>query len=139
MMQSAEAWERNHRGVLVLLRLDWPPERCILCQRIVNPVLIMIIHVFLKQAEKVAFVKRNSMIQHLTATASDPALRRSVLPGRLHARPFRFQAGGLQEGDDRIIKLCIVIEDHMLIRPGFPQRLGVVAERPRPLRDGGSH
>jgi hypothetical protein len=88
MLQSAQAWQRNHRGVVARLLLDRAPSRRILAQRIVNPVLMIVPDVILKQAEQVTFVQSNDMVQHLAATASHPALRRSILPGRLHACPF---------------------------------------------------
>ena len=47
-----------------------------------------------------SFVQCDDMVQNLSATASNPAFRGSILPGRLDARPLRFQTGRLQKCDD---------------------------------------
>jgi hypothetical protein len=59
---TTQARERNHPGVVIRLRLDRSTFRRILSQRIVNPVLVMVSDVILKQTQKVTFVERNDVV-----------------------------------------------------------------------------
>ena len=69
--------------------------RGVLVERIVRPIGMVIGHVFAKESTQVAFIQRNKMVEQLSATAPDPALRYPVLPRRLNARPLRPQTRGL--------------------------------------------
>ena len=46
-----------------------------------------------------AFIQRDDMVEDLPAGTSDPAFGDSILPGSLHACPFRLQANN--PGDNR--------------------------------------
>ena len=74
-----------------------------------------------------SFVERDHMVQDLSPTTSNPSFRGSILPGRLDARPLRFQTRRLQKTDDRGIEFRIAIQDHVTVwasfRKGFAQLL----------------
>ena len=70
-----------------------------------------------------SFVQRDDMVQDLTATTSNPSFRGSILPGRLDARPLRFQAGRLEKGHDGGIKFRIAIQDHVTVWASFGEDL----------------
>ena len=73
--------------------------RRILCQRVVNTVLMIVVHVIANQPPQMRFVQRDDMVENFATTASDPALCDSILPGCLNTRALRLQAGCFQEGD----------------------------------------
>ena len=58
-----------------------------------------------------SFVQCDDMVQNLAATTSNPAFRGSILPGRLDARPLRFQTRRLQKRNDGGIEFRIAVQD----------------------------
>src|SRR5882724_5176242 len=70
-----------------------------------------------------AFIQRDHMVQDLSTATPNPSLRRSILPGRLDARPLRFQAGRLQKGDGGGIKFRIAVQDHVTVWASFGEGL----------------
>ena len=77
--KSASHWLR--------LLIDSPSVRCILGQRIVNSVFVMILHVITDQSTKMCFIQRDDMIQNLAATAY-PVLCNVILGRCWHVRPL---------------------------------------------------
>ena len=49
--------------------------RRVFVQRIVNPVVVMVVHVIANQPPQMSFVQGDDMIKDLAAAASDPTLR----------------------------------------------------------------
>ena len=92
-----------------------------------NPVLVVVDHVLANQPPQVRFVQRDDVVEKLAATASNPTLGRSVLPGCFNTGALRLEVRRLQERHHIFIELRIVIEDHItvLARLGkrFPQLL----------------
>ena len=66
-----------------------------------------------------SFVQCDDMVKNLSATTSNPPFRGSILPGRLDARPLRFQVRRLQKRDDTGIELRIVFQDHITVWANF--------------------
>ena len=100
MVEAAQAWLRDQRGIRSRLWLDRTSIGRVFAQRVVNAILVVIAHVIADQTAKVLFIHRDDMVEDLAAAASDPSFGDSVLPGCLNARPFRLKSGGLQEGND---------------------------------------
>jgi len=123
MMQTTKAGQGSHVCSCGRLRLDWPFVRGVLFERVVNTVLMVVAHVITHEPEQMSFVQRDDMVQDLTATTSNPSFRGSILPGRLDARPLRFQAGRLQKGRDGGIKYRIAIQDHVMVWASFGEGL----------------
>ena len=63
------------------LVLNCTSVRGILLQRIMNPILIVVSHVFAKESAQMSLVQWDDTVQQLSATTSYPSLRYSVLPG----------------------------------------------------------
>ena len=76
-----------------------------------------------KGPQQMSFVQRDHMVQDLSATTADPSFRDSVLPGRLNARPLRFQTRRLQKCDDRGIEFRIAIQNRVTVRASFRKSL----------------
>src|SRR5713226_6617898 len=91
MVEAAKAPHEDHGCGRARLRLDCPFIRCVLFERVVNTVLMVVAHVIPYEPEQMSFVQRDDMVQDLSPATSNPSLRRSILPGRLDARPLRFQ------------------------------------------------
>src|SRR5215470_16744274 len=64
-----------------------------------------------------SFVQRDDMVQDLSATTSNPSLRGSILPGRLDARPLRFQTRRLQKRNHGGIEFRIAVQDQITVWP----------------------
>ena len=127
MVKTTQPRHRNYRRICCRLWIDPPSVRCILCQRIVNSVFVMILHVITDQSTKMCFIQRDDMIQNLAPTTAYPALRYAILPRCLHVRPLGFQARCLQEPDDLFVELRISVQNHVPVWAnlwkGLPQLL----------------
>jgi len=56
-----------------------------LIEGIVNPVVVVVVHVIANEPPQVLFVQRDDMVENLAAAASDPAFRSPVGEGgQLH-------------------------------------------------------
>ena len=95
MVEAAQTWLRNQRGIGGRLSLDPTSVGCVFAQRVVNAILVGIVHVIADQTAKVLFIHRDGMVEDLAAAASDPSFGGSFLPGCLNARSFRLKSGGL--------------------------------------------
>src|SRR5438445_134698 len=82
---STEPGTGDHRGGRRRLAFHWPSVRCVLIEGIVNPVVVVVVHVIANEPPQMFFVQRDDMVEDLAAAASYPALRNSVLPRRLDA------------------------------------------------------
>ena len=86
-----------------------------------NPVIVVEGDVIVNQTSQVWFVPCDDVVEDLAAAASDPALRRPVLPWRPHTGTLRLQTGCLQKSDHIGIELRIVVEDDISIRASFSE------------------
>ena len=82
MVEAAQARQRSHGSVWGRPWFDRPLVWGVLIQGIVNPVLMVIAHIFAQEPEEMAFVQRDHVVQDLSAAASDPAFRGSIGQGR---------------------------------------------------------
>ena len=130
MVQTTEARHRSHLCARCRLWLDGPSVRGVLFERIVNPVLMVVAYVIPHEPEQMPFVQRDDMVQDLTAATSHPAFRGSILPGRLNARPLRFQTRRLQKRDDISIEFRIAVEDCITVRTSFRKGLAQLLDDP---------
>ena len=116
MMKTAEPGarddHRSRRGPV----LGWPVVGRVLLKRIVNAVFLVIGNVVAHQPAEMALIQRDDMIKKLPAGTADPAFRDSILPGRLHARPFWLQTVAMQECRYFGIEFRIVIQNDVPIR-----------------------
>ena len=95
-----------------------------------NSVLLMVGHVFANESAQMPFIQHDDVVQKLSATASDPPLRESILPGRLDVRPFGRQTSTFQECDHLSIELRVVVEDDVSIWSGFRECLPELLDYP---------
>jgi hypothetical protein len=91
MMKAAESRIRDHRPSQRRLAFHWPSVRRVLIERIVNPVVVIVVHIIANEPPQMRFVQRDDMVENLAAAASDPAFRSPVLPRRLNTRALRFE------------------------------------------------
>ena len=91
MMEPAQPGTRDDSRGLRRSLLDWTRVRRIFFQRVVNAVVVVVVHVLTEESNQVSLAQRDHMIQQLAATASDPTFRRAILPGSLHGRAFRLE------------------------------------------------
>ena len=95
MVQPTQPWKRNDGGMGSRPLLYCTPVRCVLFQRVVKRILLMVVHVITHDSAKMFLVQRDHMVQHLPPATADPALGHAILPRRLYTCPFRLQAGRL--------------------------------------------
>ena len=103
----------------------------ILLQRVVDPVVVVVAHVFPDQPPKMLLVQRDDMVEDLAAATSHPAFRDSILPGRLDARSLGFQTRCVQECDDFTVELRVAVEDGVTIRGSLGKSLTQLLDNPR--------
>jgi hypothetical protein len=130
MVETAQSRHRNHDRVRSRLRLFGSLVWCVLIQRVVNAVVVMVVHVITDQTAEMLFVQCNDMIQDLAPATSDPALGNSVLPGRVDARRFGFQTCCLQECNDICVKPRVAVKDDIAIRGSFGKSFAQLLDNP---------
>jgi hypothetical protein len=74
------------------------------------------VHVIANKPSEMLFVQRDDMIQNFPAAASDPSFRNSILPGCLHTRALRLQAGSLQKCNHIGIEFRVVVDDGITLK-----------------------
>src|SRR5271169_1942684 len=79
-------------------------------------VCVIIREVIPNQAAHVIFADDDYVIQQLSATAPDPTLGHSILPGACGADACRFDAVSGQEIGYLLAKLAIAIENRVAVR-----------------------
>ena len=104
--------------------------RRVLPQGIVNPVVVVVVHVLTNQTAEMLFLERDDMVQDFPAAASNPALGDSILPRRPNARPLRLQARGRQETDHFGIEFGIAVQDQVAIRAYLGKRFAQLLDYP---------
>jgi len=82
MMQATEPGTGDHGRSRRSLACHWSPSRGVLIERIVNPVVVMIVHVIANEPAQMLFVQSDNMVENLPAAASHPAFRGPVGEGR---------------------------------------------------------
>jgi hypothetical protein len=103
--------------------LDRSFIRPVFLERIVDPVVMVIGHVFPKQSPQVVFIQCNDVVDKLSAAASDPPLCYPVLPRGLNTRPLRLQTRALHERNHFGIEFRVAIQNlrtEMARLPGMP-------------------
>ena len=83
--------------------------QCVFFQRVVDPVLVMVVHVFAHQPAEMSLTKHDDMVQALPPATPDPALRHTVLPGGLDADALRLQICGSQESKPFGVEVRVVV------------------------------
>ena len=81
MVEAAQTWLRNQRGIGGRLSLDPTSVGCVFAQRVVNAILVGIVHVIADQTAKVLFIHRDGMVEDLAAAASDPSFAVPICQG----------------------------------------------------------
>ena len=116
VMNPAQPGTGGHRRKPRRPEFHWPSVWRVLIQRIMNPVIVVEVDVIANQTSQVCFVPCDDVVEDLAAAASDPSLRRPVLPWRPHTGAPDLQTGCLQEGDHTGIEFRIVVQDDIAIR-----------------------
>ena len=79
-MKAAQPGTGGHRRKRRRPEFQRPSTWRVLIQRIMNPVVVVEVDVIANQTSQVWFVPCDDVVEDLAAAASDPALRRTVLP-----------------------------------------------------------
>jgi hypothetical protein len=62
MMKAAEPGIRDHRRSRRSLAFHWPSVRRVLIEGIVNPILMVVVHVIANEPPQMRFVQRDDMV-----------------------------------------------------------------------------
>ena len=79
-----------------------------------NTIFVVVPDVLSNKPTQMGFVRHDHVVQHLSATASNPALRHAVLPGTAIGRSNQLAAEAFQHPRDVSAELAITIEDQVL-------------------------
>ena len=115
MMKSAEPGTGGYGRKRRRPAFHWPSTWRVLCQRIMDPVIVVEGDVLANQASQMWFVPGDDVIEDLAATTADPALRSPVLPWRLHTGAHHLETGCLKEADDIGIEFRIAVENDISV------------------------
>ena len=121
-MKATEPGTGRHRRNRRRLTFHRSSIGRVLIQKIVYPIIVMVVHVVANQPSQMYFVQRDDVVEDLPPTTADPAFRDPILPGRLHTRALRLEAGGLQESDHIGIEFRVVVQDDISIRTSLGER-----------------
>jgi hypothetical protein len=130
MVQPAQPRHRDYLRIHTWPLFRLALVRRVLRQRVVEAIFVVIVHVIANQPTEMWFVERDDVIEDFSPTTSHPSFRRSILPGRLYARPFGLQSSGLQEADHFFVERRISIEDDISIRACFGECLAQLLDHP---------
>ena len=103
-------------------------------KRVVNAVRAIIKDVIPDQTAQMNVIEDNHAIEKLSATASDPAFRDSILPRTRKACSFGLQAAGIEQIGDIFAVLAITIQNYVAIRRGLRKCLPELLHDPRACR-----
>src|SRR4249919_1300955 len=92
---------------------DRSHRRCVFLERIVDSVYVIIRDVIPDQTAQMNVIEDDQVIEKLSATASDPAFRDSVLPRACRAYVHAFYAVRSQHIGNLLAKLGITIQDRV--------------------------
>ena len=95
-----------------------------------SAIFVVVIDVITHEPEQMSFVQRDHMVQDLSTATPNPSFRDSILPGRLDARPLRFQTRRLQKHDDRGVEFRIAVQDHVTVWASFRKGFAQFVARP---------
>ena len=121
-MKAAESGTGDYRRSQRRLAFHWPSIWRVLIKGIVNPVVVVVVHVIANEPSEMLFIQRDDMVENLSAAASNPALRSPVLPGCLNTRALRPEARCFQESNHIRIEFRVAVEDGITIRTSFGKR-----------------
>ena len=130
MVQTTEARHRDHAGMRCWPLLDGPFFRSVFFQRVMHAVLMVVAYVFAQEPEQMSFVHYDDMVQDLPATTPHPSFRGSILPGRLDARPLRFQTCRPKKHQHFVVELGLSVQNHITIRRGLRKRFAQLLDHP---------
>ena len=72
---------RSFAPAVPMMKAAEPSVRGVLIQGIVNPILVVVVHVIENEPPQMSFVQSDDMVEHLAAAASHPALCDPICQG----------------------------------------------------------
>src|ERR1700726_60861 len=121
--------KRENLRSCIRTRLYWPSFRCIFAQRVVSAVIVIVGQVIVCEPFQMFLVQRDHVIRHLPATASNPALRDSVLPWTPDACVNWFNAARPQELEYIAAEFGVPVQYNVPLRTGQWERLSQLLVR----------
>ena len=114
---------RSFAPAVPMMKAAEPSVRGVLIQGIVNPILVVVVHVIENEPPQMSFVQSDDMGRASRGGSFPPSALRSHLPRCLNTRALRLQTGCLQEGDHIGIEFRVVVQDGITIRSSLGKRL----------------
>ena len=112
MMQATKSRKRCDLGTGSWYRRR-TLARSLLLQSQVRAIIVVVRDILSEQATAMPFVEHDDMVEQVTPTTSDPALRDPVLPGASEGGADRNAAHSLNGGGDLWVKFRVAVEDQM--------------------------
>ena len=92
---------------------------------------VIIRNIVFDETTQVILVENEYVIQKISATASNPAFRDSILPGTSETDALGFDATGYQQIRDILVKLRISIQNRITVGTRFRESLPQLLNYPR--------
>ncbi len=107
-----------------------PTGGCVLVQRDVRSVLVIVRQILTTEASQVLFIQRDDVIHQLTANTTDPAFRDSVLPRAPQTGSYRFDAASFQKPENLVTELRVAIKQDITKGAGQRESLSQLLDNP---------
>ena len=95
-----------------------------------SSVVVIIANIFEAEPYQMSLLQRDDVIQHLTAYASQPSFRDSVLPRTANARPDRFDPARFQKAMHLGAEFAVTIIDDVAVWAWKRQGLSELLQNP---------
>jgi len=127
MVQSAESGKRSNLASSCRTVCDRSTCWCVLRERQMCPVLVVVTHVLGHQTLQMSLVQDDHMVQQVSSATSHPTLRNPVLPGTSKSGAHRPNSDTSHERYYVAAELCIMVKQkepvRRRVRPRFPHLL----------------
>jgi hypothetical protein len=127
MMQATQSWYGNDFATQPGTHFCFTPGWSFLCQSEVSAVFMVVADIVPHEALQMVLVKRDDMIEKISAAVSDKSLRYAILPWALKAGSLWLYGETLDRLDNLTIEVSTTVEDQVfrraVVREGFAQLL----------------
>jgi hypothetical protein len=120
MMQPAEDRDLSDRSILG--RFDGSVNRTIFVERQMSPVVVVVGHELTKNAQQVAFVEDDDVVESVSSASADHSFAEGILPGRPRRAENLFDAHVFDAPSELAAIDAIAIADEILGRGLFGER-----------------
>jgi hypothetical protein len=123
MMQTAEPWGRKNVRVCRDFQCSLAPTGSLLLRAEVSSIIVVVADVLIHEALQMSLVENDHVVEKISTTVADEALRDAILPWALKAGSFGFDVEAHAGLNDLYIEIGSSIENQITRRRIVRKRL----------------